>query len=149
MPINCGFVDAPQARALLAYYGPTTLVNVGLDPTWAKDQPRAPKPDRTRIPALIDTGAQETCIDSALAVELGLPVINKRAVCGVGQMEVDVYLAQIHIERLRYTITGGFAGIPLIANGVREPVCLGRSFLRDCVLTYDGKTGDVNLDVNL
>src|SRR2546423_1731868 len=137
MPANCGFDGAPQARILLAYHGPTTLVSVGLDPTWTKEQRRQPKPDRSGIPALIDTGAQESCIDSGLATELSLPIVDKRAVCGVGQMMVNVYSAQVYIERLRYTIHGPFAGIPLIANGVREPVCLGRSFLRDCVLTYD------------
>jgi len=149
MGANCGYGDTPQGRKLLAYHGPTIAVSIGLDPSWTKDQPRAPRPDKTNIAALVDTGAQETCIDSALATELGLPVIDQRSVGGVGSFEVDVYHAQIHVERLRYTIHGGFAGIPLLKERVHVSVVLGRSFLRDCKLTYDGKTGDVTIELNI
>ena len=124
-------------------------MSVGLDPTWTKDQPRQPKSDRPNIPALIDTGAGETCIDSALAIALGLPVVDRREVCGVGKMVVDVFMGQIYVQPLRYTITGKFAGLPLIANGVREAVCLGRSFFRDCKLSYHGKTGAVTIELDL
>jgi hypothetical protein len=65
MAANCGYDDTPQGRKLLEYHGPNIEVQVGLDPTWTKDQARAPRPDKTNLQALIDTGAQESCIDGA------------------------------------------------------------------------------------
>jgi hypothetical protein len=149
MGANCGYGDAPQGRKLLEYHGPNLEVSIGLDPTWTRTQARAPKPDRGNILALVDTGAQETCIDGTLADEIGLPVINRRKVGGVGSLEVDVYHAQIHIPILRYTIHGGFAGIPGLQQRIRVSAVLGRSFLRDCLLTYDGKTGHALIALNL
>lgn len=148
MPIDCGFLGSPHARQELVDLGPSTTVSIGLDPTWTKVHQRAPKPDRTRVPALIDTGAQESAIDTKLAAELGLPVVDKRIVAGVGRMRVDVCLAQVHIEALRYTVEGHFAMIPLAAH-ISYNVVLGRTFLRYCTLIYDGKLGDVKLDLNL
>src|SRR4051812_19731445 len=114
MAANCGYKDAPQGRKLLEYHGPNIEVHIGLDPTWTKDEERrrAPKPDRSNLKALIDTGAQESCIDGALANELGLPVVNQRKVGGVGLLIVDVHNAQVHIPMLRHTIHGPFAAIP-------------------------------------
>jgi len=150
MAANCGYGDAPQGRKLLEYHGPNIEVHIGLDPTWTKDQPRAPRPDRSNLKALIDTGAQESCIDGALAVELGLPVINQRNVggLGVGALKVDVHNAQVHVPMLRYTIRGPFAAIPGLVDRIHYPIILGRSFLKDCKLMYDGKTGDVTIELN-
>src|SRR5690242_18496096 len=103
MWINCGYSDTPQGLKLLAYHGPNIKVSIGLEPTWTKGQNRAPRADKTDIEALIDTGAQECCIDSALAKEIGLPEINKRKVGGVGLLLVDVYHCQVHIPMLKYT----------------------------------------------
>ena len=119
-----------------------------MDVRWTRDQQRAPSLERTRIRALIDTGAQESHIDSELAAELKLPVVNKRIVAGVGRMRVDVCLAQVYVEGLRYTIEGQFAVIPLAAH-IGYYVVLGRTFLRHCTLVYDGKLGDADLDLNL
>lgn len=63
-------------------------------------------------------------------------------------MVVDVCLAQVHVERLQYTIEGQFSAIPL-AEHIGYNVVLGRSFLRACTLIYDGKLGDVTLELNL
>jgi predicted aspartyl protease len=148
MQIDCGFLGAPDARQQLVDEGPSTTVSVGLDPSWTRDLQRAPIAAKSRILALIDTGAQESAIDSTLAMELGLPVVNKRVVAGVGKMRVDVGLAQVHVEGLRYTIEGHFALIPL-AKHIGYTVVLGRTFLRYCILIYDGKLGDVKLELNL
>jgi hypothetical protein len=52
--------------------------------------------------ALVDTGATESCIDSMLATQLGLPVADKRMVAGIhGSQEVSFHLAQIHIPYWR------------------------------------------------
>src|SRR6266699_1980685 len=104
MPTKCGYLGSPQARQELVDRGPNTTVSVGLDVSWTRDQRRAPNLERTRIRALVDTGAQESHIDSVLAAELKLPVVDKRIVAGVGSMRVDVCLAQVYVEALRYTI---------------------------------------------
>jgi hypothetical protein len=148
MPIDCGFLGSPQARQQLVDFGPNTTVSVGLDEHWTRDQQRAPTPQKARVPALIDTGAQESAIDSQLAAQLKLPIVDKRIVAGVGRMRVDVCLAQVHLEALRYTLEGHFAVIPLAAH-VGYDVVLGRSFLRYCSFSYDGKLGDARVDLNL
>ena len=148
MGADCGYADAPQGRKLLEYHGPRIGVSIGLDATWTKDQPRAPRPDKSNLAALIDTGAQYTCIDSALADEIRLPVVNKQRVGGVGLLTVDVYNGQIHVGLLRYTIHGPIAGIPGLEDRIHVPVVLGRAFLRDCKLVYDGRSGEVTIELS-
>jgi hypothetical protein len=145
MAANCGYGDAPQGRKLLYHYGPNVEVHIGLDLTWTSDQRRAPRAERSNLKALIDTGAQDSCIDGALAIEIGLPVIDKRHVGGVGSLIVDVHHAQVHVPRLLYTIHGPFAAIPGLIDRIHYPVVLGRTFLRDCLLTYDGRTGNASI----
>jgi hypothetical protein len=147
MAADCGYADTPQGRKLLEYHGPRIGVSIGLDPTWTKDQPRAPRPDKRNIAALIDTGAQYTCIDSKLADEIHLPIIDKQPVGGVGLLIVDVYNGQIHVGLLRYTIHGPIAGIPGLEDRIHVPVVLGRAFLRDCLFTYSGRTGEASIEV--
>ena len=149
MAANCGYGDTRQGRKLLEYHGPNLEVHIGLDATWAKEHARAPRPDKSNLKALVDTGAQECCIDGALAAELRLPVINQRKVGGVGSLLVDVHNAQVHVPMLHYTIHGQFAAIPGLIDRIAYPIILGRSFLRVCVLTYDGKTGAASLDLKL
>lgn len=149
MVANCGYADAPQGRKLLEYHGPNLEAHVGLDPSWTTDQPRAPKPDKSNLWALIDTGAQESCIDGALAIELGLPVVNQRYVGGVGLVKVDVHNAQVHLPMLLYTIHGPFAAIPGLMDRIHYPIVLGRSFLRVCKLSYNGKVGAVTIELDL
>jgi predicted aspartyl protease len=105
----------------------------------------APRPGISDVEALIDTGAEESCIDNLLAAGLNLPVIDRRVVCGVGSMEVDVYLAQVHVPALKFTIEGRFSGVPLEENGHHQRVLLGRTFLRYCELKYDGNSGNVTI----
>lgn len=61
-------------------------------------------------------------------------------------MEVDVFLGQIHVERLRYTISGQFAGVPLKEHGHRQQVLLGRTFLQNFKLLYDGRSAEVTIE---
>lgn len=146
MGADCGYAGSSQGRKLLEYHGPRIGVSIGLDPTWTKDQSRAPQADKNNLAALIDTGAQYTCIDSAVATEIHLPVIDKQRVGGVGLLVVDVYNGQIHIGLLRYTIHGPIAGIPGLEDRIHVPVVLGRAFLRDFLLTYNGRTGDAQIN---
>ena len=98
------------------------------------------------LEALVDTGAQDSCIDRLLAAQLSLPVVDRQAVCGVhGLREVDVYLAQIYIPALKFTEYGKFAGVELKEGGHRQHILLGRTFLSHFILEYDGKNGTFSL----
>lgn len=81
---------------LLIKFGPTVQVTVGHYAPDA-DQP----PPSKAVFALVDTGAYESCIDAALAVELGLPVVDTNRIAGAGGESVhDVFLAHIQIPQL-------------------------------------------------
>jgi hypothetical protein len=143
---NCGFLGAAPAQVLLSYHGPAIRVDIGFDSEYVPNQTRPPRAQKTGIEALVDTGARECCIDSELARELDLPVIDRRFVSGVsGQIEVDFHLAQIYVPALKFTLRGRFAGLPLLASGISHPVVAGRSFLAYFKLNYDGPLGDAEL----
>ena len=98
------------------------------------------------VPALVDTGATESCIDSELAATLNLPIVNRRPIAGVGGItEVYVHLAQIYIPELAWTIYGRFDGAHLAAGGLLHSALIGRTFLRHYKMNYDGQTGVVIL----
>jgi predicted aspartyl protease len=145
---NCGYQDAPQGPTLLVHFGPRIWVNIGFDPTYNPHQNAPPKAGISNVEALVDTGAQESCIDDLLAAELNLQVIDRRMVVGVGAggaLEVNVHLAQIHIPVLKFTEYGAFAAVPLIASGFRHKAVIGRTFLRHMRMSYDGKSGSVEI----
>jgi hypothetical protein len=93
--------------------------------------PRRPAAAATRIPALIDTGAEKSFIDYDLAVRLKLPIVDRWSIASnVGRRDFDVYLAQIFVQPLLFTQDGPFAGA---------------FFLEKFALTYNGKSGRVTL----
>lgn len=61
-------------------------------------------------------------------------------------MLVNLYLAQIYVPDLGYTIYGKFTGVHLAAGGQEHSAVLGRSFLRRFKMTYDGQNGTVILE---
>ena len=100
--------------------------------------------DPTLRDGIFDTGASASAIDVALAQELGLPQVDEAEISGVtGAATSPVYLAQIHIPALEDTIYGRLAGVPLLASGLPYAALIGRDFLREYVLMYDGRTGAV------
>src|SRR4051812_38905424 len=115
MPIaNCGFADGPGVAGslLLLDMGPTLPVDIGFDPDFRSDQDGDPIAGISGIQALVDTGAGESCIDSLLAAQLNLPIIDRRRIAGsAGEHEVNVYSAQVHIPALEVTLYGAFAGV--------------------------------------
>ena len=135
MRFDFGF---PQNPRLLAYHGPTLSVNVGFDKTWRASDDKPPNARGFELEALVDTGAQDSCIDRLLAAQLKLPVVDREKVCGVhGEREVDVYVAQVYVPALNFTEYGKFAGVALKEGG--------RTFPRHFTLIYNGKTGEVSL----
>jgi len=98
------------------------------------------------VPALIDTGAGESCIDEDLAQQLQLPLINQVQTSGVhGPGQLNVYLAYIAIPALNTTQAGAFVGAKLTAGGQIHQALIGRTFLKDALLVYDGRSGSVKI----
>jgi hypothetical protein len=76
----------------------------------------------------------------------GLPIVDKRKVAGIGgKSDVDVHLAQVHVPALGFTMYGLFSSVHLAAGGQVHSVLIGRTFLRDFVMTYEGPSGTVVL----
>ncbi len=148
---ECGFIDVPGGAAgaeLLAYYGPTLKVDIGFDATFIPTNfpLSVPAPGVKGIHALVDTGASESCIDSMLASQLNLPIVDRRMVSGVhGSIEINMHLAQVHVPSLGFTIWGSFAGVNMQAGGQLHLALIGRTFLRGYTMMYDGRTGKVTI----
>jgi len=142
--VNCGFSDIPNGaigQNLLVFYGPTIVVDIGFDPTFKNG---IPIPGLKGIKALVDTGATESCIDSMLATQLNLPIVDKRTTSGChGAQLVNMHLAQVYFPALNFSITGAFAGVHLAAGGQYHRALIGRTFLRHYKMSYNGKTGEV------
>ncbi len=132
---------------MLSLWGPRLLVNIGFDSNFRfAPGARPPVPGRTRLPALVDTGASESCIDSLLAAQLNLPIVDRRVQAGAhGAREVNMHLAQVHIPTLGFTIYGAFAGVDLRAGGQSIDAPIGRTFLRRFKMIYEGATGTVEI----
>ena len=150
MEADCGFPNTPQnsGAGLLVLLGPTILVDIGFDASYKPDAiPRtSPIASVNGIQALIDTGAQESCIDNQLATELGLPIVDRRGIAGAGGVHItNVYLAQISFPSLGATIYGPFCGVDLVAGGQNHKAFVGRTFLKNFVMVYDGTTGAVKI----
>lgn len=146
--VNCGFNGGSGASGsdLLMTWGPTLQVNIGFDKDWKAETGAVPKAGIVLADALVDTGAGESCIDDLLATQLNLPVIDRRPVSGsAGQHEAKIYLAQIHVPTLNHTIYGAFAGVHLTAGGQVHKALIGRTFLVNFTMIYEGHTGRVIL----
>ena len=138
---ECGF----QGCDLLTTNGPTLSVNIGFDPAY---RPTAANPPPilpvNGLPALVDTGATDSCIDKLLAAQLRLPVVDRQRIAGVhGAQEVNMHLAQIHVPSFAVTLYGRFAGVDLIAGGMVHHALIGRTFLQHFTMVYNGPSGSV------
>lgn len=121
---NCGFSD----KDTLYKFGPTLMVEVGFDPTFHPANNPTVKLPGTLWGGLVDTGAIECCIDSDLAQDLALPIVDRKPVSGVGgSIEVNYHLAQIYTPDLDHIVYGAFAGVHLNAGGQPHRVLIGRS----------------------
>lgn len=136
---ECGFPDRPD---FLVNSGPTLEVQIGFDSHFRSGQRPNLPPDIH--PALVDTGAMASCIDSKLAAALRLPIVDRGVIGGVqGSFEANMHLAQIYIPTLNFTVYGRFAGVHLAAGGLPHVALMGRTFLRRFTMIYTGTTGRV------
>lgn len=147
---QAGFLTTGQhdGALILVVEGPTVGVRIGFDETF--DPKKSVRPDLpdALYPALVDTGASESCIDTDLASVLRLPIVDRGDVSGVGgAIKVNIYAAQIIVPPLNLNIYGRFAGVSLQAGGQRHQALLGRTFLQRTIMEYDGTTGSVILRI--
>ncbi|HEY1781175.1 MAG TPA: hypothetical protein VGG79_12250 [Roseiarcus sp.] len=135
---------AATAADLLVQLGPTLLVDLGLKSRATSGEP--PDLPLKAARALIDTGASSDCIDDDLARSLRLPVTDEGEISGVGGKHLAfIYLARMWIPSLGRLLFQPFTGVRLSQGGQWHRVILGRSFLRQHRLTYDGDSGAVEL----
>lgn len=117
--VDYGFQNNPES---LVRFDPTLTVRIRCDENFEPGEGQTPDLPENEYHALVDTGAGESCINSALASTLNLPVVDRRPVTGVhGQEEVNVHLAQIYFPDLDWTADGQFCGVHLHAGGQPRP----------------------------
>lgn len=152
MIVEAGFAgrDLAEAAEALERHGPSLMVDIDFDQNfdYARQANRGAAPvSRARnVLALVDTGASISCIDEVLARELDLPVVDRKRLSGAGgAMEVDFYLAHIVVPGLDFTQWGRFAAVRLSAGAARHQALIGRNFLRQMLLIYDGPAGKVRI----
>lgn len=149
----------------LQLHGPSIMVEIGFDPSLfsgssssqvpalpgadSTEEGAAPLPPSPQVAlALIDTGASSSCIDEALAQSLNLPLVNKIPVGGVGGSHtLNQYLAKISIPTLNFSQVGAFIGANLRAGGQFQQALIGRDFLQQMTLVYDGIKGTIRLAI--
>lgn len=128
----------------LIRFGPSIDVLIGFDPDFVPSAGRRAQLPPELLPALVDTGAQETALDAELAHSLNLPILERRQIAGAsGLFESTVYSAQIYIPELDFTIVGPFDSANLAASGQPYSALIGRTFLRHFSMAYEGRTGSV------
>jgi hypothetical protein len=58
---------------------------------------------------------------------------------------VDVFLAQIHVPALGFTVYGAFSAVNLAGGGQVHQALMGRTFLENFTMAYSGSTGSVEI----
>jgi len=142
---DAGIKDAlgKASPSLLVRYGPSLEVTVR---HYSQGDITPISEDAITVWALVDTGAGESCIDDVLARKLRLPVTDRRKIAGAsGPSWHDVYMGEIYIPATGNTIIGPFTGVHLIKGGQQHGVLLGRTFLNNKVMIYDGVNGTVRI----
>jgi len=137
MPIDFGTGDSLE----LARTGPT--VDAVLRPYGVESA------SPIRYPALIDTGASETCIDAQLAVSLDLHAVDAQTISTAsGEDRILRYLAMVEIPDLGVFKLSRFPGVRLSEGGQYHRILIGRDLLQDMYLTYDGFAGEGTLTLS-
>lgn len=126
----------------LASFGPTIPILVGVPQGQPADGHPKAQPV-TQVQALIDTGASVSCIDNDFAESLGLPAVDVQNLNGVaGSAPHTVYLGHLFVPQLNIAMSAG----RLFGVGLKtHQVIVGRDFLHDAIMIYDGMSGEVTI----
>lgn len=94
-----------------------------------------------RVTGLIDTGASVVCMSKKIASKLGVLPVDKDDldVVGGGRVPADIYSVYLSIPLLNYREIARIYAVGMVHPS--QNVLLGRSFLRDFVVTFHGPTG--------
>ncbi len=135
--------DPAKARASLVKHGPIVQVQIGFDPEYRRG--KRPNLGEERFGALIDTGADQSFVDPAVAERVLMPQVDWTVLRAIdGTRRARVHLAQVYIDLPELTLYGRFAQYPVSQN-LPFDIILGRSFLQHAVMEYDGPNGKVTL----
>ena len=103
---------------------------------------------------MIDTGAQLTCIDQALATGMGLRPMRFSPVVGVSgvandfpvyRMGITIAMADASGTQMQICYSADVVGMPTPSQHSQHRGLLGRDFLRHFKLIYDGSRGEFEL----
>jgi predicted aspartyl protease len=91
------------------------------------------------LEGIIDTGASVICLDSRVANRLGLVAINRQAmqVADGSEIIASIYMAEMSIAGLGFKEWVEVYALPMARPSAR--VLLGRSFLKNYLVTYNGR----------
>lgn len=96
--------------------------------------------------ALIDTGAGSTCIDEAVAIRLGLPIVNVVKLTSATHSDVprNVYPVTFEVAGIRQQLDCPLAiGVPLEKQKIIA--LIGRDVLSMATVFYNGPAGQITL----
>lgn len=135
---------------ILQKQGPCVQVTIGLAQSIAAQllQQGLPLPAPVSGVGLIDTGASSTCIDSGIALQMQLPVVNVVNVASASHSssQQNVYPIQIEVVGLPISIEAPSSiGAALSAQGLIA--LIGRDVLQHCTLFYNGIAGTFTLSI--
>jgi len=142
-------VPLPPAIALIQR-GPVVQVSISIAQSMTQQlvQQGATLPAPVTGMALIDTGASSTCIDDAIAQQLGVPAID------VVTMHSASHAGHpANIYPVRFALTGmpialdvpRAMGAALASQGLA--MLIGRDILQICTLFYNGMSGEFTLSL--
>lgn len=137
-------------KVALQRQGPVVQVIFGLASSFAQQliQQGQAVPNPISGLALIDTGASATCIDDSAAKGMGLPVIDVVEMMSASHAAVpaNVYPIQLQLigTPIRVEIPRAL-GAELKTQGIIA--LIGRDFLQNCTLHYNGFTGSLTLSI--
>ena len=141
---------ALDPKTVLQKRGPVVQVSVSLGSAHAQTLQQSGQAVPAPISgyALIDTGADGTCIDGGSAAKMGLPVIDVTKMSSASHEDTAQNVHPIKIE---------FAGVPIIVEAERATTAklerfgllliIGRDVLQHCNLVYNGIAGAITLSV--
>ncbi len=93
------------------------------------------------LEGIVDTGASVICLDKRVAIRLGLTAVNRKPmeVADGTLVEATIYMAEMKIPGLGFSDWVEVFALPMTRPSQR--VLLGRSFLKNYIVTYNGPEG--------
>lgn len=98
--------------------------------------------------ALVDTGAWPSYLDVAVVRQLRLTPVDVASPASLLQhpkRRLNIYAARIHIAALDLSRVAAYPALDFKAAGLPYDALIGRDFLGELTMTYDGPSGSVVL----